>query len=611
MSTTQGDHGDRSVSEVVGATLAQPGVDIVFGLLGSGNAIVTNVLVAGGATFHAARHEGGATAMADGWARVTGRVGVASVHQGPGLTNTLTALAEAAKSRTPLLVLAGETPAAARRSNFRIDQHGLVESVGAIAERVHGPATAAADAARALRRAEVERRPVVLMLPIDIQALPVPAAARALGPPTPVPAAPAPRQDLVAEAAALLAHAERPLIIGGRGAVLADAGAELEALGAHTGALLVTTAVAKGLFAGLPYAIGIAGGFASPLAAELLPRADVIVAFGATLNHWTTRHGKLIGSRATVIQVDVEPDAIGANRPATLGILGDARLTAAALLAELRRTGDGGAGAGGRGAALQRDGGGAGSRSGGGGGGAGERGAEQQRDGGGAGSCGGGGRGRGGWRSPALAARIAAERWRDEPYEDAGTADYIDPRTLSIALADLLPDDVCVTVDSGHFTGWPSFFLEVPDARSWLFVNAFQAVGLGLGNAIGAAVARPDRLTVAALGDGGTFLALQELETAARLGIKLLVVVYDDAAYGAEVHHFRTLGEQVALAQFPPADLSAIARGCGAAGVVVRSTDDLAPVADWITDGCGPLVVDAKVNPDVCADWLHDAFRTG
>ena len=593
MRATQDDHDERSVGEVVGATLAQLGVDTVFGLLGSGNAIVTNALVAGGATYYAARHEGGATAMADGWARVTGRAGVASVHQGPGLTNTLTALAEAAKSRTPLLVLAGETPAAARRSNFRIDQHGLVESVGAIAERVHGPATAAADAARALRRAEVERRPVVLMLPIDIQALPVPAAARALGPATPVPAAPAPRQDLLAQAASLLAHAKRPLIIGGRGAVLADAGAELEALGAHTGALLATTAVAKGLFAGLPYALGIAGGFASPLAAELLPQADVIVAFGATLNHWTTRHGALIAPQATVIQVDVEADAIGANRPASIGILGDARLTAAALLAELRRRGGGEGGT--------RPGGEGGTRPGGEGGGAGEE--------GGAGA--GGDSGGGGWRTPEIAARIAAERWRDQPYEDAGTADYIDPRTLSIALADLLPDDVCVTVDSGHFTGWPSFFVEVPDARSWLFVNAFQAVGLGLGNAIGAAVARPDRVTVAALGDGGTFLALQELETAARLAVKLLVVVYDDAAYGAEVHHLRTLGEEVGLAQFPAIDVAAIARGCGAAGVVVRSTDDLAPVADWIRDGSGPLVVDAKVNPDVCADWLHDAFKIG
>src|SRR4051812_25878077 len=147
-----------TVADVVGATLARLGVTDVFGLTGSGNLVAANALVAGGAAFHAARHEGGAVAMADGWARVTGRVGVASVHQGPGLTNTLTALGEAAKSRTPLLVVSGETPAAALRSNFRIDQHGLVESVGAVAERLHAPESAARDAARALRRAELERR---------------------------------------------------------------------------------------------------------------------------------------------------------------------------------------------------------------------------------------------------------------------------------------------------------------------------------------------------------------------------------------------------------------------------------------------------------------------
>ena len=110
--------------------------------------------------------------MADGYARVSGRVGMCSVHQGPGLTNAMTGLTEAVKSRTPMLVLAGESPAATRHSNFRIDQDGLVESVGAIAERVHAPDSAAADALRAYDCAVIERRPVVLMLPIDIQAEP-------------------------------------------------------------------------------------------------------------------------------------------------------------------------------------------------------------------------------------------------------------------------------------------------------------------------------------------------------------------------------------------------------------------------------------------------------
>jgi len=142
-----------SVADVVGATIAGLGVRDAFGVLGSGNLVVTNALCrggAGGVRFHQARHEMSALCMADGYARVSGRVGVVSVHQGPGLTNTMTGLAEAAKSRTPVLVLAGETPAAALTSNFRIDQHDLVESVGAIADRAHSPKTAADDAMRAI-----------------------------------------------------------------------------------------------------------------------------------------------------------------------------------------------------------------------------------------------------------------------------------------------------------------------------------------------------------------------------------------------------------------------------------------------------------------------------
>ncbi len=544
-----------TAAEVVGATLARLGVDVVFGLLGSGNLVATNALVAGGATYHAARHEGGATSMADGWARVTGRVGVVSVHQGPGLTNTMTALAEAAKSRTPLLVLAGDTPAAARRSNFRIDQHGLVEAVGAIADRVHSPATAAADVARALARAQLERRPVVLMMAIDLQAADgTPDEDVAIPAP---PARPAPAPEAVAHAAQLLAGAQRPLIVGGRGAALAGAGDDLEALGARCGALLVTSAVAKGLFAGRTFDLGIAGGFASPLATELLPQADVVVAFGATLNHWTTRHGELIGPGATVIQVDVEPDAIAAHQPAALGIVGDAALTARAVTAELERAG----------AAPAP------------------------------------------WRSEELAARVAGERWRDAPYDDGSTDDYIDPRTLSIALNDVLPADRTVVVDSGHFIGYPAFYLDVSDPQVWLFVNGFQAVGLGLGTAIGAAVARPDRITVAALGDGGTYLSLAELDTAARLGLSLLVVIYDDAAFGAEVHHFGPLGHDLAGVRFPDTDLAAIATAAGMRAITVRHVDDLAPVAAWAQRPDGPLVVDAKVHPDIGAEWLQEAFR--
>src|SRR4051794_40240673 len=272
------------VAEAVGRALVGLGVDTVFGLMGSGNLAVTNAMRDAGAHFYAARHEGGAICMADGFGRVSGRLAACSVHQGPGLTNTVTGLTEAAKSRTPLIVLAPEMPAVAIRSNFRIDQVGLVEAVGAIAERVHGPATAMADVARAVRRARVERRAVVLMLPLDVQAAPCPDGAAP--PDGPALAPPRPAESAVAALADLLAGARRPAIVAGRGAVLAGAGPALRTLGDLSGALLATSAVANGLFAGDPYELGIAGGFASPLAAQLLGEADVVVAFGAALNPW-------------------------------------------------------------------------------------------------------------------------------------------------------------------------------------------------------------------------------------------------------------------------------------------------------------------------------------
>ena len=553
------DRGERrqSVADVVGATVAAQGVQDAFGILGSGNLVVTNALVAGGVRFHHARHEGGAICMADGYSRVTGRVGVCSVHQGPGLTNTMTGLTEAAKSRTPVLVLAGETPAAALTSNFRIDQHGLVESVGAIADRVHGPGTAADDAQRAYQRAQLERRPVVLMLPIDIQPQ-SPEQQQPSHAPVPPTLAPEPPPVSIAAVADLLSEARRTAIIAGRGAVLAGAGDELERLGALIGAVLATSAPANGLFAGRPYSLGISGGFASPLAAEILPQADVVIVAGASVNHWTTKHGALIAKDARVVQIDTEARAIGRNRPVDIPVLGDVRATAALLSDELKRRGHF----------------------------------------------------RAGFRTTPLAEQIAARRWRDEPYEDASTKQWIDPRTLTIEIDRLLPSERAVTVDSGHFLGYPSMYIAVPDAQAWIFPNGFQAVGLGLGNAIGAAVARPERPTVAAIGDGGAFMALAELETAVRLRLKLLVVIYDDNAYGAEVHHFEPMGHDVSMVRFPDADLAAIAQACGAAAAVVRKVDDLQAIERWLADPSpGPLVLDAKVNPTICAEWLEEAFR--
>ena len=138
------------VTEAVAAVLAGLGADTVFGVVGSGNFMVTNALIARGARYVAARHECGAAVMADAWARMTGRPGVLSVHQGPGLTNALTGITEAAKSRTPLVVLTADVASAAVRSNFRIDVAALATSVGATAFRLHSPGFAVDDTAAAV-----------------------------------------------------------------------------------------------------------------------------------------------------------------------------------------------------------------------------------------------------------------------------------------------------------------------------------------------------------------------------------------------------------------------------------------------------------------------------
>ena len=550
------------VAQAVGAALTDLGVDAVFGVVGSGNFHVTNALVAGGARFVAARHEGGAATMADAYARVSGKVGVLCVHQGPGLTNALTGITEAAKSRTPLLVLAADVGAGAVRSNFRIDQAALAGAVGAVPARIHSAQSALADVVRAHRTAVAERRTVLLSMPLDVQAAGYPGPVTVTEPRLPPP--PVPVRQAVVQFADMLGAARRPVFLAGRGARLSGAGDALRALAERTGALLATSAVARGLFRGDPFDLDVSGGFASPVAAELIGGADLLVGWGCALNMWTLRHGNLVGADTTVIQVDLDSEALGAHQPIELGLVGDVAGTARSVEAVLAHR-------------------------------------EFSAP---------------GYRSPGLAERLAREvRWRDVPYDDDSGKDpsgdaRIDPRTLSIALNDMLPPERTVAVDSGNFMGYPAMYLDVPDADGLVFTQAFQSIGLGLATAIGAAVARPDRLTVAALGDGGALMGVAELETAVRLGLGLLVVVYDDEAYGAEVHHFGPDGHPLDTVTFPAADIAEIGRGFGCAAVTVRRAEDLAAVADWL-DGPRdrPFVVDAKVTAERPAWWLEEAFR--
>ncbi|HSJ82357.1 MAG TPA: thiamine pyrophosphate-binding protein [Acidimicrobiia bacterium] len=539
-----------NVSEAVGRTLVERGVRQVFGVVGSGNFHVTNAMVDAGARFVAARHEGGAATMTDAYGRMSGEVAVLSVHQGCGLTNAMTGITEAAKSRTPMVVVAAQ--ATQPRSNFYVDQEMLAMSVGAVPLRIGSADSAVADAAAAVDLARRERRTVLLNLPLDIQGdevenLTVPAPMV-----SPDPMVPSDDDlNLLVEA---LEGARRPVFVAGRGSRGPGCRQALADLAEATGALLATSAVAKGLFNGNEWYLDVSGGFSSPLAAGLIKGADLIVGWGCALNMWTMRHGRLIGEGARVIQVDDDPDAIGAHRPMAQGVVGDVRATAEAALSRVGEPSPG-------------------------------------------------------YRSEDVRRRIASEiRWRDVPYEENSTGERIDARTLSITLDDLLPEERIVSIDSGNFMGHPSMYLSVPDEWGFCFTQAFQSIGLGLATAIGAALAQPDRLPVAALGDGGGLMSIAEMETVVRLGLPMVVVVYNDEAYGAEVHHFGPDGHDLDIVQFPPTDIAAIARGFGFEALTVREKSDLDPVEAWVAgDRARPLLIDAKVTSQA-SWWLEEAF---
>jgi acetolactate synthase I/II/III large subunit len=537
------------VDTATGRVLADLGVRQVFGVVGSGNFHVTNSLIDAGAGYVAARHECGAATMADAYCRLSGRVAAVSVHQGCGLTNAMTGITEAAKSRTPMIVLAAE--ANDPRSNFYVDQDALARSVGAVPMRVTSAADAVTTAVAAYRTAVDDRRTVVLNLPLGAQNEDLADGLTLPEPPTL--AAVAPGADDVERLAAELAASKRPVFIAGRGARSPAARNALRVLAKRTGALLATSAAAKGLFHDDPWSLDVSGGFASHLAAELIRGADLIVGWGCALNMWTTRHGELIAPGTTVAQVDIEAGALGRHRAIDLGVTGDVAATASAVPAA------------------------AGTR----------------------------------YRTDDIGRRIAAEsRWRDVPFDDTSTADRIDPRTVSIALDDLLPTERTVCIDSGNFMGYPSMFLSVPDELGFCFTQAFQSIGLGLASAVGAAIAQPHRLTVAALGDGGATMSIAELDTVARLGLDMMIVVYNDEAYGAEVHHFGPDGHDLDTVRFPETDLASIARGFGLGGLTVRRIGDMDAVATWVAgDRSRPLLVDAKIVNDGGSWWLKDAFR--
>lgn len=536
-------------ARIIAATFARLGVGHAFYVRGEQGAaeLVAAELRELGVQGTSARHEAAAASMADAYARIAGRLALLIVPRDRALLASAPGVAEAAAARTPLIVLAVED--AQGKAGTPSRHEDVARAAGASALRVRSAATAGSDAERAWRTAMRERRTVVLSVTAEaltqegIDTSPDIAPGGAEGSPhrADARAVRAVEADIAA-LVSLLRESDRPVFIAGRGA--RDAGAEIAALAERYGALLATSTAATGLFAGdaegvIPphggAVIGASGQSSTPLAAGLIRGADLIVSWGCALDEWTTQRGYLLNG-VLVVQIDIEAAAIGAHRSVGLGIVGDCRLVAldAASIAEPSRAG---------------------------------------------------------YRTEAVLERIRREgRWRDLPHEDRSDPGEgrIDPHALTIALDDALPAERIVTIDGGERTGCPGRLLEIPDVVGFCCAAAEGPEGLGLASAIGAGIARPDRVSVLGTGDGGFHRAVAELGTAVRLGMPLVVLVYNESRAMAQTE----------------IDIAAIARGFGADGLTVRSTLDLPVMAEAVRERVGvpagqgqPLVIDARIVP--------------
>jgi len=530
------------VYDALAKALADNGVDTVFGLTGDANLfLVDHFIRAYGGTYVSAAHEAGAVLMAHGYASVTGRVGVATVTHGPAFTNTVTALIEGVRSRTPMVLIAGDTPVVEKEHIQAVDQRAVVLGTGVGFEQVRSVDTAIADLGTALRRAVVERRPVVLNVPVDFVWLDT-TYARVDVRPVPVPAL-GPDPDALDRAVGVIASARRPLVLAGHGATSPRAKAAMLRLAERIGAPVATTLKGKDLFRGEAFDLGIFGTLSTPPAVDAILEADCVIAFGASLNKWTTAVGAYLDGKA-VVQCDLDRGAIGRFGPVDAGVVGDAAVTAETMVAWLD-----------------------------------EAEVPATR-----------------FRSPALADRVAAYDPAD--FADRSTDETVDERTVLLRLEEAVPADRTLVTDGGQFIFNALKMLHVPEPAAFVLGVNFGSIGLGMGNAIGAAVGAPRRPALMLCGDGGFMLGgLVEFNSAVRAGADLIAVVFNNRCYGPEYVHFVNHGMDPALSMFDWPDFAGVADALGGRGLVVRNLADLDRLPKLIAERDRPLLVDVHLDP--------------
>ncbi|MDE0810173.1 MAG: thiamine pyrophosphate-binding protein [Alphaproteobacteria bacterium] len=558
------DAGVRStyVYQILAEDIKAMGVDTVFGLMSDDTAHFCVSLDAVGVDFLGARHENTAITMADGYAAATGRLAVVCVGRGPAMANGLHGATFASRTGNPVLIIQGDVAIPGGSANGQgpdykgVDAEGVLKAAGVRTFKPTGASTARqtlADAATAARRGAA----VVLLLPVNVQAAEIEISADDVGP-APVDAKPIPkragkpaRPQAIVAATALLSGAKKPLILAGYGAHKSGAKGALIALAEKTGGLLATTAKAKDMFRGHRLNLGIIGSFSHSAARRMAGEADCVLVVGAGLNILTMSFGESLPD-APLIQIDAVRANIGRWTTADVAVVGDAKLATEQLIEAVPNRGD----------AVKPF-----------------HGKEAQ--------------------SFLKTFSITKD------FRPANTTRTVDPRSLAVALNEILPEKRSMVYDAGNFLGALPYF-TVPGPEYFKMTNDFASIGLGFGAALGVARARPDVPTVLVIGDGAFIMTMGELETVVREDLPMVIVLMNDCAYGAELHFLRMRQLPVAKSVFPDVDFAPIAEGFGYEAHTIRTLDELAALAPILSHPDGPIFLDCKINADVAAPFMSE-----
>ena len=517
----------------------------IFGLMGNGNAHFLDAAVRAGFDYTAVRHESAAVSAADAYFRIANKLAIATTTYGAGYTNAVTALAEAAAAGTPLLFVTGDAPSTGLRG-WDVDQAAIDGGVRA-PRYVVDRHTPGSIALQAAAHALREQTPVVLAIPYDL------AAAESAGEELPdfaslacTPAKPRLEPAALQQIVTKLDASKRTHILYGRGAI--DAADQVRELARKLDATTSGTLLARDLL-DYDFDLGITGGFSTEANARIIAQADTVLVLGASLNQFTMRFGELVNESATLIQIDL--GAAATNARVDVFATADAQSAAADLLDAVQRA-------------------------------------------------------QGNWCAGLDLGDLRSRPAGDDKAEDG----LLDPRRVASELEKILPANRVLVQDGGHFIGWGPMYWSTSGARSLACVGtAYQSIGLGIASRVGAGAAAQGRTVVLAAGDGGFLMGLADLESIIRTVDSAVIVIYNDSAYGAEVHQYGSIGLHEDPMLIPTVDFAGIARSMGATGVRVENLVDMAGLTQWVADGArGVCLVDARVTTRVRAPYMEEVL---